>query len=101
VECSEGKAFLIGPFKDTGFFIQCPSQKQFEPSKEKKLRTAKMILNKIIWSYSEESHENYRVGYLDKDMGLIEASIYELKKFDFIENRIKYIKKKGVIAWDR
>lgn len=33
MECEIGKAFLAQGYKDIIFFIQCPSQKQFEPVK--------------------------------------------------------------------
>jgi hypothetical protein len=38
---------------------------------------------------------------MDKDMGLIETTILELKTFDYNENRIKYLKKTNQIVWDR
>ena len=38
---------------------------------------------------------------MDKDMGLIETTILELKTFDYNENRIKYMKKGNQIVWDR
>lgn len=34
-------------------------------------------------------------------MGLIEATILELKTFDYNENSIKYVKKINQIVWDR
>ena len=30
-----------------------------------------MLVNKIIWSFSVEDQSLYKVGYMDKDMGLI------------------------------
>ena len=65
----------------------------------KKLRTAKAILDKILWSNLNK--EEFRVGYLDKEMGLIEASAYEMEMFDVKEVRIKYFKRNDVIIWDR
>lgn len=44
-----------------------------------KLRTAKAILDKILWS--DLNKEQYKVGYMDKDMGLIEASAIDMQKF--------------------
>lgn len=60
-----------------------------------------MVLSKIIWSLGTEEQELYKVGYIDKDMGLIETTILELKSFDYNENRIRYIKKGSQIVWDR
>ena len=60
-----------------------------------------MVLNKIIWSLGAEEQEVYKVGYMDKDMGLIETTILELKTFDYNETRIKYMKRGGLVVWDR
>lgn len=60
-----------------------------------------MVLNKIIWSLCAEQQAKYKVGYMDKDMGLIETTILQLKTFDYNQNRIKYIKKANQIVWDR
>lgn len=64
-----------------------------------KVRTAKAILDKILWSSLNK--EQFKVGYMDKDMGLIEASALDMQKFDVKENRIKYVKKNNTIVWDK
>lgn len=38
---------------------------------------------------------------MDKDMGLIEASAFDMEKFDVKENRVKYFKRNNIIIWDR
>ena len=94
-----GKAFFVQNYKNSTFFIQCPNQHKEETGKVKKLRTAKAILDKIMWS--DVKKDEFKVGYMDKEMGLIEASAYEMEMFDVKENRIKYFKRNDVIIWDR
>lgn len=71
-----GKSFFVQAFKDNTFYIQCLNQQKEEPDKKKKLRTAKTILNKILWSSLNK--DEFKVGYIDNEFGLIEASAYEM-----------------------
>ena len=94
-----GKAFFVQTFKDLTFYVQCPNQQKEEPDKKKKLRTAKTILNKILWSSLNK--DDFTVGYVDNEFGLIEMSAGDLELFDVKEGRVKYFKKNGMIIWDR
>ena len=49
-ELEAGKAFFVAAFKDYTFVIQCPVQQTFEPVKQKKLRTSKAVIDKILWA---------------------------------------------------
>lgn len=71
---------MIQTYKDVIFVIQCPNQQREEPNRMKRLRTAKAVLDKILWSSLNK--EEFKVGYMDKDMGLIEASAVDMQKFD-------------------
>lgn len=48
-------------------------------NKKSKLRTAKNIIDKIIWD-EHLKKEDFRVGYLDKFTGMLESSLEELLK---------------------
>ena len=58
-----GKSFFVQAFKENTFYIQCLNQHKEEPDKKKKLRTAKTILNKILWSNLNK--DEFKVGYID------------------------------------
>ena len=47
--------------------------------KKEKLRTAKNIIDKIVWD-EHLNKEDFRVGYLDKYTGILESSLEELMK---------------------
>ncbi len=67
-------------FKDYVFYIQCPDQNRFEPTKQKKLRTSKAIIDRILWDDSL-SKTDFKIGIIDKDMGTIEVSLFQIQAF--------------------
>ena len=77
-----GKAFFVEAFKDFTFIIQCAEQNKFEPVKQKKLRPAKAVIDKILWTGQVERAE-FKIGYNDKDMGTIEVTVLHLQTFDY------------------
>jgi hypothetical protein len=94
-----GKAFHVQTYKDFVFVIQCPVQSMQEPQRVKKLKTAKAVMDKILWSNLNK--EDFRVGYIDKNMGLVETNPFNIERFDVKDNAIKYFKKNNTIVWDR
>jgi hypothetical protein len=46
----------------------------------RKLRTAKAVLDKILWCNLNK--DEFKVGYVDKKMGLIETNLINMSKFD-------------------
>ena len=72
----------MSAFKDYTFIIQCPDQNKFEPVKQKKLRTAKAVIDKIMWGGSKDKNE-YMIGLVDKEMGTIEVSPMQIQTFDY------------------
>lgn len=80
--------------------MQCAGQSNLEPVKQKKLRTSKAVLDRILWDDNLDKTE-FRIGLIDKDMGTIEVSTYQIQTFDYKESSIRYIKKRGQLVWDR
>lgn len=100
VESRAGKAFFVESFKDHVFYVQCPGQNKFEPTKQKKLRTSKAIIDRILWDESLDKQE-FRVGLIDKDMGTIEVTLSQIQAFDYKETSIRYVKRNKAVVWDR
>ena len=91
---------MVQAYKDHTFIIQCPDQQKFEPVKQKKLRTAKAVIDKILWGGLSQKSE-YKIGIIDKDMGTIEVTPMQIQTFDYKEARVRYIKLNGGVVWDR
>ena len=82
------------------FYIQCPGQNKFEPTKQKKLRTSKAIIDRILWDESLNKAE-FRIGLIDKDMGTIELTLFQIQAFDYKDSSIRYVKRNKAVVWDR
>lgn len=82
MEMEAGKAFYVQAYKDYTLIIQCPGQNKFQPIKQKKLRTAKAVIDKILWAGPRDKSE-YKIGVADKDMGTIEVTLLQIQTFDY------------------
>ena len=87
-------------YKDYVFVVQCPVQHKFEPTKQKKLRTSKAIIDKIIWSDSLDQSE-FKIGIIDKEMGTIEVTPQQIQAFDYKDTSVRYVKRNSLVVWDR
>ena len=72
----------MAAFKDYTFIIQCPLQQTFEPVKQKKLRTSKAVIDKILWAGPLDKND-FKIGIIDKDMGTIEVSLMQIQAFEY------------------
>jgi hypothetical protein len=68
--------------------------------KQRKLRTAKAVIDKILWGCALEK-SGFRIGIVDKDMGMIELTALQIQTFDYKENKVSYIKHNSTVVWDR
>jgi poly(A) polymerase len=68
--------------------------------KKEKLRTAKNIIDKIMWDPNIKA-EDFRVGFLDKLEGVLEMPFSELESSEIKEYRIEYFKRGKEVVWDK
>jgi len=65
------------------------------------LKGAEYIYKKILWN-SKLDHQEFLIGYEDRFLGILEIPFSEFStKADIPPQRIKFIKRKGQLFWDR
>jgi len=65
-----------------------------------KLKGVEQVYNRILWD-KNLNHEEFKVSYEDRFLGMVEISFVEFSsKAEIPSHRIKVIKRNGEIIWD-
>lgn len=74
--------------------------KQVTQGQGQKFKGGDHIINRILWDKSYDKSE-FRVGYEDRFLGMMEMPFEEFINSEVPQHRIKFFKRKGYVMWDR
>lgn len=60
----------------------------------------KAVLDKILWDPNLNKDE-YKVGYFDKYMGILDIKVEDYMNSEVKEQKICYLKRNGQIVWHK